>query len=253
MKIRKVSAVAAAIVGAIVAPAALSAQAEVTANAGWVSQYYYRGLAQKQSADGSLVAGSASAGLDVAAGDYFSAGTWAADVGDGAEVDLYAGVGVDLTDMLSVSLGGTGYFYTGQFDDTYLEVNLGASFGPISIEWSMGQYSNFDPDNKLKYLFVGITAEHEGLFATVGSSAYHTNLSDAISDAFGVSGTGADNTAGVYGEAGYGFSAADLDFVISGIYSDANLSGALDADGLATQELTFVFGVSKTFTLTSGM
>ena len=41
---------------------ATPAQAEVTANAGWLSQYYYRGLMQKTS--------SASAGLDVAASNF---------------------------------------------------------------------------------------------------------------------------------------------------------------------------------------
>ncbi|MGD8601163.1 MAG: hypothetical protein PVF19_07460, partial [Gemmatimonadota bacterium] len=94
MKIRKVSAVAAAIVGALVVPAAVSAQAEVTGNAGYVSQYYYRGIPQKNS--------SASAGLDVAASN-FSAGTWAADVGDGSEVDLYAAVDIPVSDMVGVS------------------------------------------------------------------------------------------------------------------------------------------------------
>ena len=213
---------------AFLAPQAVSAQAEVTANAGYVSQYYYRGLFQKTS--------SASAGLDVAASN-FSAGTWAADVGDGSEVDLYAAVDVPVSDMVGVSVGGTGYFYTGQFDDTYLEGNLGLS---------LGQYGNFDPDNKLKYTFIGVTAEQNGLFATVGTSGYNTGFGDAISDAF-------DKDLGLqYVEAGYGFSAADLDFVISGIFNDAQLSGQVDGDGNPTQELTFVFGVSKTFSL-SGM
>lgn len=219
---------------AFVAPSAVAAQAEVTANAGWVSQYYYRGLLQKTS--------SASAGLDVAASN-FSAGTWAADVGDGAEIDLYGGVDFPLTDMVSVSLGGTGYFYTGQFDDTYLEGNLGIAFGPISIEWSLGQYSNFDPDNKLKYTFIGITAEQDGLFATIGTAGYHPEFGDAISDAF-------DKDLGAqYLEAGYGFSAMDLDFVISGIFNDSLLSGEFNADAEPTPELTLVFGVSKTFAL----
>ncbi|MGD2045117.1 MAG: hypothetical protein PVJ80_16705 [Gemmatimonadota bacterium] len=40
--------------------------------------------------------------------------------------------------------------------------------------------------------------------------------------------------------------------MISGIYNDAQLSGQVDGDGAPTQELTFVFGVSKTFSL-SGM
>jgi hypothetical protein len=102
---------------------------------------------------------------------------------------------------------------------------------------------------KLKYLFVGVTAEHEGLFATVGTSGYNSSLGDAISDAFGLTGEGVDNTAGAYLEAGYGFTAGDIDWVISGIYNDANLSGEYDGDGLPTQELTFVLGVSKTFDL----
>jgi uncharacterized protein (TIGR02001 family) len=215
-------------------PQAATAQAEVTANAGFVSQYYYRGLLQKTS--------SASAGLDVASGN-FSAGTWAADVGDGTEVDLYAGVGVALTDMVSVSVGGTGYFYTGQFDDTYLEVNLGLGLGPISVEWSMGEYGNFDPDNKLKYLFVGVTAEHEGLFATIGAAGYNTGFGDAMSDAFD------KDFGGQYLEAGYGFSAGDMDWVISGIWNDSLLSGEVDSDSMPTHELTLVFGVSKTFPL----
>jgi uncharacterized protein (TIGR02001 family) len=233
-----------AIGAAFAVPSAVSAQAEVTANAGWVSQYYYRGLMQKTS--------SASAGLDVASGNL-SAGTWAADVGDGAEIDFYAGVGFDVTETVAVSLGGTGYFYTGQFDDTYLEANIGIGFGPISIEWSLGEYSNFDsstnPVGKLKYTFIGITAEQDGLFATIGSSGYNTEFGDAISDALGFTGTGAENTAGAYLEAGYGFSAMDMDFSVSGIFNDAQLSGEDDGDGLATQELTLVFGLSKTFAL----
>ena len=225
---------AVALGAALFAPGALSAQAEVTANAGWLSQYYYRGLMQKTS--------SASAGLDVAAGT-FSAGTWAADVGDGAEVDLYAGVGFDVTDQVSVSVGGTGYFYTGQFDDTYLEGNLGIGLGPISIEWSLGQYSRFDPDNKLKYSFVGFTAEQNGLFATLGAAGYNPEFGSAISDAF-------DKDLGLqYLEAGYGFSAMDLDLVISGIFNDSDLSGEFNADLEPTPELTLVFGVSKTFAL----
>ncbi len=207
-------------------------EAEWTANAGWVSQYYYRGLLQKNS--------SASAGLDVAVND-FSAGTWAADVGDGAEVDLYASYGVALTDEFSVSLGGTGYFYTGQFDDTYLEVNLGVGFRGISVEYSVGQYRTGAPHPK--YNFIGITGEHDGLFATVGTIAFAQDLGDALSDVF-------DRDLGLqYVEAGYGFTAADLDFTISGIWNDSLLSGEVDGSAVPTHELTLVFGVGKTFAL----
>ena len=228
----KISIGAVALVAVMVTPLVGAAQdAEVTANAGWVSQYYYRGLLQQGS--------SASAGLDVAVND-FSAVTWAADVGDGAEVDLYASYGIAINDDISVSLGGTGYFYTGEFDSTYLEGNLGIGFRGISIEYSVGQYKT-NPDQK--YNFIGITGEHEGLFATVGSMAFAADLGDALSDVF------KRNRGLQYVEAGYGFSAADLDFVISGIFNDSALSGEVDGSGAATNELTLVFGVSKTFAL----
>ena len=73
---------------ALLAPVgAVAQQTEVSANAGWVSQYFYRGIFQKTS--------SASAGLDLTAG-ALSLGTWLADVGDGTEVDFYGSVGVDV-------------------------------------------------------------------------------------------------------------------------------------------------------------
>ena len=204
---------------ALLAPLGADAQeAEVSANAGWVSQYFYRGILQKTS--------SASAGLDVGFG-ALSAGTWLADVGDGVEVDLYGSVGADV-EGLSLSVGGTAYLYTGQFDDTYLEANLGAGYGPLSVEFSIGQYENFDAD-ALDYWFLGVTAEHEGFYGTVGT--------------FG------SDFEGAYGEVGYGFSAAELDFTISGILSDSDLSGLEGGDGNPAAGATLVFGVSKTFGL----
>ena len=203
----------------LLAPLGASAQeAEVSANAGWVSQYFYRGIPQKTS--------SASAGLDVAAGPV-GLGTWLADVGDGAEVDFFGSVGVDIGEG-SVSAGGTAYLYTGQFDDTYLEANFGAGYGPVSVEFSIGQYENFGGPTQ-DYWFTAVTAEHEGFFATVGG--------------FG------DDFTGNYGEVGYGFSAADLDWTISGIVNDSDLSGLMDGDGDPTAGVTLVFGVGKTFEL----
>ena len=207
----------AAIMFAFLAPLGAQAQeAEISANAGWTSQYYYRGIPQKES--------SASAGLDIAVSGLY-VGTWGADVGRGAEIDLFAGYGVEIED-LSLSVGGTGYFYTGEFDNTYLEANFGAGVGPLSVEFSIGQWKATDPEN---YWFLAATLEQDGLYATVGS--------------FG------DEFDGEYLEAGYGFSAADLDFSISGIFTDSDLSFELDGDDSPEAELTFVFGVSKTFGL----
>ena len=210
---------------ALLAPLGADAQeAEVSANAGWVSQYFYRGILQKTS--------SASAGLDVGFG-ALSAGTWLADVRDGVEVDFYGSVGADV-EGLSLSVGGTAYLYTGQFDDTYLEANLGAGYGPLSVEFSIGQYDS-PPEggavgDKQDYWFLGVTAEHEGFYGTVGTFGYDFD--------------------GAYGEVGYGFSAAELDFTISGILSDSDLSGLVEGpDDNPTSGVTLVFGVSKTFGL----
>ena len=186
---------------------AVAQEATVTANAGWSSEYLYRGIPQESS--------SASAGLDVAlAGLYV--GVWGADVGAGNEVDVYGGYSFEIAG-LSVSVGGTGYFYTGDFDHTYLEANLGAEVGPLSVEFSMGQYDT-TPES-LNYWFLGVTAEHRGLYTTMGS--------------FG------DGFDGEYLEAGYGFTASELDLTIGWIFSNADLVGSRDQ--------TLVFGVSKTF------
>ena len=213
--IRRIGVAAIALV--LFAPVGASAQeVEVSANAGWVSQYFYRGILQKTS--------SASAGLDVAAGPV-GVGVWAADVGDGAEVDFYGSVGADVGEG-SVSVGGTAYLYTGQFDDTYLELNLGAGYGPLSVEFSVGQYDNFGGP-KQDYWFTAVTLEQDGFFGTVGG--------------FG------NDFEGNYGEVGYGFSAADLDMTISGIVNDKKLSGLSDGSGDPTAGVTLVFGVSKSF------
>ena len=120
---------------ALLSPLGADAQeVEVSANAGWVSQYFYRGILQKTS--------SASAGVDVGIGAV-SFGTWLADVGDGAEIDLFGAVGGEVGGGVSLSAGGTAYLYTGEFDDTYIEANLGAGYGPLSLEVSFGQYENF--------------------------------------------------------------------------------------------------------------
>jgi uncharacterized protein (TIGR02001 family) len=196
---------------AAVAPSIVGAQeVEVTGNAGWTSEYYYRGIQQTRS--------SASAGLDLGVGGLY-AGTWAADVGDGAEVDLYAGFGFDVG-PLSLGIGGTGYFYTGEFDDTYLEANLLAGIGPVGVEFSIGQW---DGDPKSDYTFLGVTAGHLGFFGTLGSHG--------------------GDFSGSYAEVGYEFEVAGLDMGISWIHNDEDLSG------LGRSDNALVLGITRTFTI----
>ena len=199
----------------LLAPVTAEAQS-VSANAGWVSEYFYRGIAQETS--------SASAGLDLSAGPV-SVGTWLADVGDGTEVDLFGSVGFEAQEF-SLSFGGTAYLYTGEFDDTYLEANINAGYGPVSYEFSFGQYANFTGPT-LDYWFTGVTVENEGFYGKIA-------------------GFGGDFS-GNYGEVGYGFSAAELDFSVAGILSDSTLSGLSDGANLPTPGLTMIFGIGKTF------
>lgn len=133
------------------------AHADWSANMGWASEYHFRGIFQHAS--------SASGGVDYEAGGFY-AGTWAADVGDGLEVDGYLGYGASVGDV-DLSIGYTGYFYTGDFDDTYQEINLGAGFGVVSLDVALGQYDNFDgPTLDYSYYALTFTAEN-GLYATL--------------------------------------------------------------------------------------
>ncbi|MBM4185311.1 MAG: hypothetical protein FJ207_14030 [Gemmatimonadetes bacterium] len=213
-----------ALAAAVLFPAGVAAQATLTANVGYMSQYYFRGILQKPS--------SASAGLTVASSDL-SAGTWAADVGKGSEVDFFASYAIPVGSG-NVSFGGTGYFYTDDFDNTYLEGNFGAAFGPISLAGALGTY---DDGNDTKYFFLSVTAAQNGLFATAGALGSNTGFGDALSDAFDT------DLGGQYLQAGYGFTAGEMDFSVSGLLNDTYLSDEVDG------ELTLIFQASKTFTI----
>lgn len=185
------------------------ASADLTANIGYASEYVFRGIPQKTS--------SASAGLDYESGGFY-VGTWAGDVGDGLEVDLYAGYGFDISESFSLSFGGTGYFYTGDFDDTYIEANLGAAYEFVSLDVAVGQYENFDGPT-LDYTYYALTLEAEnGLYGTVAGFA--------------------QDFEGEYLELGYGTSLAEIDLGVALIFGNSDLLGESD------EQLVFTIGKS---------
>jgi uncharacterized protein (TIGR02001 family) len=195
MKIFKISVLA----GAVLATASFSqtVSAEVSANIGVVSQYHFRGIQQTTGA-------STSAGLDYSEGGFYL-GTWAADVADGLEVDLYGGYGIELDNGLSLGLGATTYQYTGDFDSAYNEVNLSAGFGMLSVGYSIGTQ---DGDAGLEiveadYTFLSVTLEHNGFSATFG--------------------TWGDEFDGDYVEAGYGTEIGGFDVGVGVIFSGSDL------------------------------
>lgn len=185
------------------------AQADWSANIGYASEYYFRGILQKNS--------SASGGLDFESGGFY-AGTWAADVGDGLEVDGYFGYGFDVGDF-ALSVGYTGYFYTGDFDDTYQEINLGAGIGILTVDVAVGQYENFDGPT-LDYTYYAATLEKNGFYGK-----YAGFSQDASGD---------------YVELGYGTTIADIDLGVVLIFNDEDLSGT----GSSDEALLFTIGKS---------
>ncbi len=201
------------LVGVLVSPLVGVAQdPELSANVGFSSDYFYRGIPQGQS--------SASGGLDFTVSKVY-VGTWAAGVAAGNEVDVYAGFAHEMDDF-SVSVGGTGYFYTD--GDTYLEGNLNVGYDFISAEFSYGTHRT-DPDAN-EYWFLSGTVEQWGLFATFGM--------------FGDDADGANHD-GEYYEGGYGVSVGAFDVTASWIYSTDTILGSPDDDH------AIIFGISHTF------
>ncbi|MDJ0910224.1 MAG: TorF family putative porin [Woeseiaceae bacterium] len=188
------------------------AQAEWSANVGYASEYYFRGIFQKNS--------SASGGFDYESGGFY-AGTWAADVGDGLEVDGYFGYGGEAGDF-GYSIGFTGYYYTGDFDDTYQEINLGGSYGIVSAEVAIGQYDNFDGPTQ-DYTYYALTLEQNGFYGK-----YAGFSQDASGD---------------YLEFGYGTTISEIDVGVSLIINDEDLNGTDSTDE------ALVFTVGKSFDL----
>ena len=128
---------------------------EISGNVGYATEYHYRGILQNSE--------SFSAGIDLDAGGL-NMGIWTADVGDGAEVDVYSSYTWEVGD-LAVSAGMTGYYYTGDFDETYEEVNLGLDYKFLSVEHSMGTWEG---EEGMDYDFTSITTNYNDFYATYG-------------------------------------------------------------------------------------
>lgn len=195
-----------ALAGASVLLAA-PARAELSADIGWMSDYYYRGIFQARS--------SASAGLEWSRSG-FTAGTWAADLDDGLEVDGYLGYAREVGPA-TLSVGFTGYYYTEDFDDTYQELNLGAGMGVARIDVAVGEYENFAGPAQ-DYAWYALTLEKNG---------FHGRLA-----------TFGRDFEGSYAELGYTLSLAELDLGVMLILADDELVGE------STESLVFSIGKS---------
>lgn len=195
-----------------------TAQAEWSANLGWASEYHYRGIFQHAS--------SASGGVDFEQNGFY-AGAWAADVGDGLEVDGYFGYGGEYEDF-TYGIGFTGYYYTEDFDDTYQEINLGFGYNILTVDVAIGEYDNFTGPTQ-DYTFASLTLEQNGFYGTFGTFSQDAN--------------------GDYLQLGYGTTIADLDVGISLLFANDDLIGDTDGDGIPDDDQSLLFTIGKSFDL----
>lgn len=205
----------AGLVAALLATSSI-VQADWSANIGYASEYYFRGIPQKNS--------SASGGVDFESGGFY-AGTWAADVADGLEVDGYFGYGAAIGEV-DLSIGYTGYFYTGDFDTEYQEINLGAGFGIVSLDVAIGQHE-LDSSTDEDYTYYALTVEKNGFYGKFAGFS--------------------QDLEGEYLEFGYGTTVADIDLGVSLILCDEIASsdlGILNAD-----DEVLLFTIGKSFDL----
>jgi len=198
----------------IITTASMTAGAEVTGNLGWDSEYIFRGISQSDS--------SANGGVDWASETGFYLGVWAADVDEGLEIDYYGGFKGQAGDF-GYTIGATYYDYTDDFDDTYREINLGASWKWLSLDVAIGEYDNFDGPT-LNYEYYELTAERNGFFATVGSFQ--------------------NDFDGEYGKIGYGTGLFGIDVTGYYVYGNKDLLGP---DGSSDQSIVVQLNKSFTF------
>ncbi len=187
-----------------------TASADWSANLSWASEYHYRGIFQHNS--------SASGGIDFEQNGFY-AGTWAADVGDGLEVDGYFGYGGEVGDF-NYGVGFTGYYYSGDFDDTYQEINLSGGYGLVTLDVALGQYENFTGPTQ-DYTYYALTVEKSGFYGKYAGFS--------------------QDFMGEYVEVGFGASVVELDLAISIIFANDDLIGVSDESAVFTIGKSFDF------------
>ena len=188
----KKSLILSAVVAGTLSSAAALAVEGLSANAGVVSDYYFRGVQQTASA-------SANGGVDYEHKSGFSVGIWAADVEGqlpsgapapddgplGIEIDTYASYAGEFSGV-GYSIGYTHYGYTGTFDSSYDEVNLGASYGGFSLDIASGSHEVLNGTDD-DYAFIAVSYAAGPLSVTYGDfGSDWAGLIDDVPDILGV-------------------------------------------------------------------
>jgi uncharacterized protein (TIGR02001 family) len=234
----------------------LSAQAmatELTGNAGFVTDYVWRGI------DASNGKAAAQGGLDAGWGNGLFVGAWLSTVElaesalvcevddpgtpvcdgsivvkeiekSGIEIDLYAGwAGETKSGDWNYGVAGTYYTFTDRVAGDFTELNLSGGFKWFSLTINPGKFKPIEGSSE-DYIFYSLTGELNGFYATLGY--WDWDKSKEIT--------------GGYGEVGYGstleWDGKELfDYSISYVYADDEL---LFNDQSPN---TLIFGITKNF------
>jgi hypothetical protein len=221
---------------------AMSTQAmatELTGNAGFVTNYVWRGV------DASNGKAAAQGGLDAGWDNGLFVGTWLSTVevsnaaandledASGIEIDLYGGWGGEAGDW-NYSIAGTYYTFTDKVAEDFIELNLSGGWKWFTLTLNPGEYDS-QPKSQ-KYLFTSLTGELNGFYATLG---YWDWDDDDVPD---------NIQSGGYGELGYSntleLNGTELfDYSISYVYAEEEL---LIND---QSKNTLIFGITKNFAI----
>ena len=168
--------------GALALAGPQPAQAEVSANIGVVSSYFFRGFSESDG--GAAVQG----GLDYEADNGFYVGTWASNVdfGDATsyELDLYLGFGGELLETVGYDIGYIYYAYpdapgSADFGEIYGELSFGLfSVGAAYVVNDSGESALVNDD---LYYYAGVDFELSddyGLGFLVGRTAFDDSAAE---------------------------------------------------------------------------
>ena len=184
MSKKLISAVAAATLGA--SALATPVMAEVSATAGVVSDYVYRGSRLGDAA--------ANASIDYSNDSGISAGIWGIQddgvVTNGLEVDIYASYAHEFSDAVSASVGFTRYEYTGNRTNFESEVNLGLAINAFSLAIDMGEMDANNDSDPMDYMHYALSWGGEVYAATVGAYESDDNIDKNDTNYFEVSASG---------------------------------------------------------------
>jgi uncharacterized protein (TIGR02001 family) len=229
-----------AIAVASLATVATAANAEVSVTGGVMSDYVFRGV--------SVDTGSGYVSVDWDGG-LFHAGIWSADITDGLEIDIYAGLGGDLGDTgISWGIDLTRYEYTGG-DSGFAQNELAVSAGIAGFSAQVVAGQNVDEGSD------SLTDEEEDrdyIVATLGWTNDTWGVVVGMVDADEKDGSSSEMLAL---EAEYKWAEVSITQEVSGFDVTAAIGGTFDGEvdgtdvGTDGEDGYITFDISRSFDL----